>query len=122
MSGTIKVHDIVKELLESDSRLLSQKGHVADILDISRAESLQIFQHYNTGVFTAYDVFREFLIIWVGRQDSDKATIGLLSTLLKENGFRAAAGESIYYLKSEIYIFLIFNDNLDGSLNFDPIP
>ncbi len=93
MSGTIKVHDIVKELLESDSRLLSQKGHVADILDIPRAESLQIFQHYNTGVFTAYDVFREFLIIWVGRQDSDKATIGLLSTLLEENGFIAAAGE-----------------------------
>ncbi len=97
MSKIINISTVVTSLLESDPNLLSQKGHVADLLEIPRAESQQIFQHYNTGVFTAYDVFREFLIIWVDRQGLENATIGLLSSLLEENGFIAAAGESICY-------------------------
>ncbi len=93
MSDTVKIHDLVKKLLDSDPNLVSQKGHVADLLDIPRAESQQIFQLYDTGVKKPYDVLSEFLVIWVERQDSDKATIGLLSTLLEENGFIAAAGK-----------------------------
>ncbi len=97
MSEIINISTVVISLLESDPNLLSQKGHVADLLDIPRAESQHIFQLYDTGVRKPYDVLSEFLIIWVGRQDSDKATIGSLSTLLEENGFIAAAGESICY-------------------------
>ncbi len=61
-------------------------------MEIPSAQSQQIFQHYNTGVFTAYDVFREFLIIWVDRQGLNNATVGSLSTLLETSGFKAAAG------------------------------
>jgi hypothetical protein len=94
---TIKIHDIVKELLESDPNLLDQKGHVADILEIPRAESKQIIKLHDVAFKSSYDFLSEFLVIWVGRQDSNNATIGLLSSLLEENGFIAAAGESIYY-------------------------
>ncbi len=100
---TIKIHDIVKELLESDPNLLDQKGHVADILEIPRAESQQIIKLHDVAFKSSYDLLSEFLVIWVGRQDSDIATIGLLSSLLQENGFIAAAGESIYYLKYGIF-------------------
>ncbi len=93
MSDTVKIHDIVKKLLDSDPNLVSQKGHIADLLDIPRAESQQIFQLYDTGVKKPYDVLSEFFITWVGRLDLDEATIGLLSTLLETNGFIAAAGE-----------------------------
>jgi hypothetical protein len=103
MSETIKIHDIVTKLLESDPNLLHQKGHVADILEIPRAESQQIIKLHDVAFKSSYDLFSEFLVIWVGRQESDKATIGLLSTLLEENGFIAAGGESIIYLKYEIF-------------------
>ncbi len=91
MSASVSIPDVI-EVLENDSYVLEQKRKIASILEIPRAESQQIFQHYNNGVFTAYDVFLEFLIIWVGRQGLKNATVGSLSTLLEKSGFKAAAG------------------------------
>ncbi len=102
MSKTVKIHDIVK-LLESDPNILHQKGRVASILEIPLAESQQIIKLHDVAFKSSYDLLSEFLIIWVGRQDSDKATIGLLSSLLQENGFISAAGESIYYLNTAYF-------------------
>ena len=103
MSKIINISTVVISLLESDPNLLSQKGHFADILEIPRAESQQIIKLHDVAFKSSYGLLSEFLVIWVGRQGSDKATIGLLSSLLKENGFIAAGGESIYYLKYEIF-------------------
>ncbi len=102
MSGTISISTVVTSLLESDPNLLNQKGHVADILDIPRAQSQQIIKLHDFAFKSSYDLLSELLVIWVGRQESDKATIGLLSTLLKENGFIAAGGKSIIYLKPDL--------------------
>ncbi len=94
MSASVSIPDVI-EVLENEDYIVKQKSKIANILEIPSAQSQQIFQHYNTGVFTAYDVFREFLIIWVGRQGLENSTVGSLSTLLKQNGFRAAAGTKI---------------------------
>jgi hypothetical protein len=93
----------VANVLENEPYILKQKSKIANILEIPPAESQQIFQHYNTGVFTAYDVFRDFLIIWVGRQDLSRATIGSLAILLEQNGFRAAAGNVNYQMLSILF-------------------
>ncbi len=96
---SVNIVDVAK-VLENEPYTLKQKSKIANILEIPSAESQQIFQHYNTGVFTAYDVFRDFLIIWVGRQGLSRATIGSLSTLLEQDGFRAVAGKVNYQMLS----------------------
>jgi hypothetical protein len=85
----------VTKVLENDPNILTERVKVADILEIPPAESRQIIKLYEIRHKTTYELLREFLIIWVGRQGLDNSTIGSLnSTLLKENKFKAAASES----------------------------
>ena len=92
MSASVSIPDVV-EVLKKDPNVFNQIVKIADILDIPTASSQPIINLYNLSIKPGYELLREFLIIWVGRQSLDKATIGLLSTLLEENKFKAAAGE-----------------------------
>ncbi len=83
----------VTKVLEKDPNILRQITKVADLLEIPLAQSRKIIDLYKIDNKTGYELLSEFLIIWVGRQDSDKATIGSLSSLLEQDGFRAVAGK-----------------------------
>ncbi len=95
----------VTKVLEKDPNILRQIAKVADLLEIPLAQSRKIIDLYKIDSKTGYELLSEFLIIWVGRQDSEKATIGSLSTLLGQDGFRAVAGKVNCQLFS-ISIFL----------------
>ncbi len=94
----------VTKVLEKDPNILRQIVKVADILEIPPAESQQLINLYNNGNKPVYELLRDFLIIWVGRQDSSRATIGSLATLLEHDGFRAAAGK----VNCQMFSILVF--------------
>ncbi len=90
----------VTKVLEKDPNIFNQLVKVADILEIPPAESRQWINLYNNGNKPVYELLRDFLIIWVGRQGLSRATIGSLSTLLEQDGFRAVAGKVNYQMLS----------------------
>ncbi len=91
MSASVSIPDVV-EVLKKDPNVFNQIVKIADILDIPTASTQPIINLYNLSIKPGYELLREFLIIWVGRQGLENATVGSLSTLLEKDGFRAAAG------------------------------
>ncbi len=97
----------VTKVLENDPNILRQIVKIADILDIPTAESRQLINLYNNDNKPVYELLRDFLIIWVGRQDLSRATIGSLATLLEQDGFRAVAGKVNCQMFSIVVFFVV---------------
>ncbi len=92
MAVQISISDVVRSLLETNGGyLIERNGEVADILDIPSSMSLQVIRLFNSGMCTSYDLLKDFLTTWVGR-NGNNATLGVLTLAFEQHGFIATAG------------------------------